>query len=399
MAASILVGPAGNPSDLVCLSDCVLFTFRNTEFGDGINTINKTLYRLFCVDDNQWLTDPEGEVITTTSSTELISIDFGRLIAGYLETRSPDLGVNEISSPSMKKTICLEVGSSFIDLNNCDNSEIIWEDKSEEYTVVNSYFQNWEDKNTNGFFNTFPLFKPICRDSRDYYYACFNQGTNIRIEGKLTNGSSGFAILNNSNSQGNVSIVDIGPEAISKLNWVFISSGPGAPGPIDVNDLAGYTISYEGQTVNYVVKDCCCSLDQRIDLYFLDPRGGYSLMPTTCIESMEVSRSGIEICRTPGCFTDERDALRNFGTQYLTKDRMVRATLQIKVLIDKTNIRFYQAFAASGKFLASHFCPDGTQADQLEGFIIETLRMPVLTEDEVTVITITGYYSVGYKAH
>jgi len=388
MATTIIIQP---PTDRAhCLSECIPYTLRSSDLGNGENEFKRIIYRLFCVDTQTYLTDPDGEpAIQPSSISEFVTVDFNKLIACNLVTRVPTLGISNTTDNTSKKTVRLEAGTSTVDLDNCENNAVTWDAVSDEVTIINSYYQNWEDKPEGRdaiFMNTFSEFKPICKDAEDFIYVCGQ--VNIRIEIKDISGNYQDVFYGSLNAD-DISIFNVGPEFIADL------------ASISVDEICSYNVYNNGIDfkTTYIVKDCCCSKDSRVDLYFLDLRGGYTLMNTTCVESMVVTKSGTEICRTENCFTDERDAVANFGSQYMVKQRWLKVSLEIKVLIDKTNIRLYQSFAASGKYVAKYFCPDEGKRNLLEGFIIETLDIPTLKEDEFTKISVTGYFSHGIKGH
>lgn len=417
MAVQIGANPLNTSADIGCLSECFRWVLYSTDVGDGEEWVRLILYRLYCVDTQSYLTDPQGEVIKPVSTSDFIPIDFTDLLRCNLSTRVPNLSLSKMVDGQMKKTVRLEYTTSNINLKDCDKNIIDEWQSSDEYTVVNSYYQHWQNKpeglqvggqnfNPNVIFNTLPQKKRLCQDSRDYYYWCGPAST-MQVKAKTCGGGNIKANLTLPDSGDDVCIVDIGPLAMAALNWEIVPTGGPQGGDLsttfDPCNILYYTICHiqkPEEATTYFIDKCCCSKDDRIDLYFLDPKGGYSLMSFECLESMEINKTGIQVCRDAGCTSiDQTNLMAKYGTQFLYKDKWLRVKLKKTIKVNKKNREFYMAFAGSGHYLARFTCPEEGKEDMLSGLIIETATIPIYEKDSKVTIEITGYYSHQYQSH
>ena len=394
MAVSIVISPP--PNSVLCLNDCIEWSLRSNEISTETEKI-KIIYRLINCADGSYLTSEAGESIEPQSMSDFPTINFQELMECLLDTRAPDCREKTLKDGRIKMDIQLEYGTSRINLDDCEDREVTWEGMSDCVTVINSYYQNWETKpNLSGgaVLNTISKLKTICRDSHDFLYVCGNMSFAVQLQ--LKDGSQLASLLVVDGSQF-VCIANVGPECIADLNYSLI----GAPNQFTVDDICSYSILRNGESIaTYIVKDCCCKSNERIDLYFHDPKGGYSLMNMECVEKVEIEKTGIEICReSVNCSIDERELLANYGRQMIYKERFYKITLQQKVKITKKNYAYYNAFANAGKYLAKYYCSDESEAWKLENFIITDNNITILKKGEILDLQITGYYGIGYKAH
>jgi len=411
MATSILVNPLASTSEIGILSNCFEWTITSDDIGDGVNTINKSLYRLKCITTGEYLTDPDGDWIVPCKNGELIRINYQSLLQRSLSTRVPDCSLPLIKDGTIKKEVQLEVGTSYIDLQDCTKSEIKWEAESDPYTVINSYYQPWEDppsafvsgslnSSPDVILNTLPRKKELCRDSQDYYYYC-GDATTMEVTAYLCTGLKIAAKLNIPSGKENVCIVDIGPAVMSGLSWTA-TGGLSIPATFDPCKVKWYKIAH-GQdfgSTTYHIKNCCCDEGGRIDLYFLDPRGGYSLLNMGCSDRINVEKSGIQVCReSTNCSIDERNLISKFGKQFLYKDRMLKIELSRKIRMNKGNYAFFMAFANAGHYVAKYRCADEGKKNLLSGLVLTSTDLPVHQDSGYVDYNLTGYYSNGSVGH
>jgi hypothetical protein len=391
MAVSIVTHPTSNSAKVPgYLSDPFVWSLKQSDIGTS-TLQNKIAYRILIEGGAQITRDKS---IMPTINDEILNFDINYLLSSLLHTNVPDPTTWATTDADMFLRCRLQPGETIIDFSDPDNNGTTWDTQSDLYYILNTYFQNWQDRpdtSISGYcfaLQDLPLNKMLYRGSTDFLYSWSDP----------FDGGGDFTLFV-ANKDGNTASTTIGSLSgldIHALSAEHVAAQFGAFWTEE--NLAYFRITIGTQTCTWLVADSCAH--KKIELYFKQPKGGYSLEAMECIDKIQVSKTGSTILReTSASDFATQKYLADFGTVFLSYDKFVKVTLSKKIKINEKNIRYYEALGASSKYLASYLNPDAGKVGMLEGFIPEKLDMPVLVKGQIATILITGYYAHGFQSH
>lgn len=320
--ASVVQGPTGN---YITLDKCVAWKIT----GGFSEAPNKTviLYQL-CFD---------GEPLTDIIPLELcaageeVTIDFTKEVSKKLRTTLPDCAnanaINKDDTAVAK--VQLKLGEIIINNEDCDaESDPIdlaaQMSEVDEVTVVNSYCNPGDPDDGRVTASTIqmtnrPIKYTMCFCQKDWIYVYGAHSISASAYDK--NGNITFNGWNSTTQADCVSMIPAGPQQLIALTGA------------DPNNVGRIELVIGGVKYSIYIKKCCCKPDCKIDIYALEPKGGYSLVSDlNCIDSVDTEKTGTQLCIEKDCFgTPEENAKTGYRWMQDTSFALISARGEIKV--------------------------------------------------------------------
>ena len=349
-------------------SEKLCFGLTLTDAGTDPIT-NEIAYRLKCVDSGEWLTPL---VTAQASSGETVSLDFMSDVTCRLRTKIPSIVLGGQPDDTFKKDVQLFYGCAEFNSDDCEQNTVDITQSSNTFTVVNGYCQDWEEQTvvTNQPLTNFPRHIKQCEGTFDWAWVCGS--ISIEYEIYYKDGSA----ITSAPATYNDGCFPIG-----------VGNIPNTENATCIKILIARDV-----VSTITVVPCCCDEDCREDLYFLDSKGSWRCIGDfKCVDSKGVKREGSVICTQSDCNKSLEETLKYFGNTYMRKKGWNRVTLKKKVVVSCDDENFYNAFSQSGIYAVR-------KGNVMMGFIAESIS-DYKKSNDVTEITVTGYYSAEYKSH
>lgn len=337
------------PNDVNLITDCFKWKFSMPDVGDG-ETIEKRFgYQLLCEDGSE-ATKPK---IYMPKAAGTFDIDFQREIKSRLKGFVPFINSDaDRDAPEMKKKYKVKYWEVHIDLENCEEPQIVGEAETGLITAINGAQQHYQtfDAANDVLLSYRPKCMYVCKDSKDYLYFC---GTAILVRQVTDVDGNVTSTVTSHGSADTVTVVAVGPiiegNNVDSVKY-FIADGSGGV----------------QQEITYKVK--CCHHDNR-DIYF-QGMGGLELMSFCRTQSEGYSSQQNEACHYTGCAAPNTTTSRfKSGNRIVDKSSRQNLILSTQITDTKDARRYMGAFQSSKVYFLKE-CDDAGN-DYFVKFILD----------------------------
>lgn len=310
-----VITPSGHT--IFTLTDCLQFI---GESSPSTEEVSKALAYNIQIDGVELWKTPK------IASGSNIIIDVKSILEDILYTDSPN-GNGDQHLTDAKKEVVIKYGDACF-YKDCEQENTVETGASTSgIFVAPSYFPFYEERGDTFVMTAKPKNRTMCRDAVDFIYACGIASYSVDYH----NGQ-GAKLYSTAGQK--IAIVPSGPANVKGIS----------------KDIMCYTISIGDETFTVSIKDCCCDQNERIDVLFLDPRGGWQVLDFDCAVITSVSKSFQEVCRGANCYSSYIDAVKRHGRLVINQSAVKKISLKKKVWITADDERFYEAFGAAGGY-------------------------------------------------
>ncbi len=278
---------------------------------------------------------------------------------------------------SFSKNIVIKHGEIVINTDTISSSESIA--SSPPKTIINAHFTPYEDAHKSDVI--------VLTDKEDLD---INNNVHdwIRIHGSWS-GTITFHY-----NDGAVDVVSRSGESC------LMPSGPAQLFPVaeertqrSSDEIEKYVIKIGERSIIYnVVKPCAKTLD----VYFLEPKGSWSVMSFNQNYTEETQRTAATICRGGNCPVSVQDLFNNYGSRTVLSRSWLQVELSDRSLVTDHNLNFFRAFNNARQYRALFPFAQGASAKQLMApFVINNNSLLNRTNRGLRDISITGFFGLN----
>lgn len=157
-----------------------------------------------------------------------------------------------------------------------------------------------------------------------------------------------------------------------------------------------YDIAFSsGETIKYSIKEPCCSEDERVDIYYREPKGSWGVMHFKCPDKENIEFDSDEVALDSYFGNDMAIYFKNYGRVANKYRSWVSVDLQKVKMIDSTNIEAFRAFANAREYRAIFRFQEGS-TKRLAPFISTTKKFSAATKN-MSNIKMSGFYGIDLR--
>ena len=345
-----VVASTANGASFITLDKCVAWKIT----GGYSPPPNKTVILLQLCMDGKPITDIFP--LELCQSGEQVEIDFTRAVKKELRTTPPNcVNANSIiKDEKASAKVELKLGEIMINNDMCmeDMDPIDLASQmsvADEVIVVNGFCNPGEESLGDE--------SSLILSNRPHRYVqCFCQKDWVYVYGAFTaqvtafnkNGNQIIGASWTGSSQGEcVSMIPTGPKQLISLLSIQ-----------NPEDLAYFNISLNGIEYKVHVRKCCCKPRCKVDIYALEPKGGFSLVAAlNCIEEIDTQKTGREICLEESCFGTEAENSRN-GYRWLQDSAFAILKTSTEINVKPSQINFMIGVGVSASYAVRLPCTE-----------------------------------------
>ena len=360
-------------------SEALRFTFTPTDIPPAGST-EKTAYTVYGQDvgggNNGPLSKQKSRPVY--SLTDIVDVDILEYVKTSLGTVVPTLDGTDtaINDPDFAKQFAVNYKEILIDGNGDITTPV---DATTTYrTIINAYIQDYQSI-TKGAAH-------ILTDKK-YLMVPFDCHDWIRCYGAYDVTFRFYDVT--------------GAEiALSSLNYTgtdkLVPSGP-AQLTVPAGTIK-YTATFtSGEVITYVLYNQVYDANKRVDVYFQEPKGSWTVMPFKMVSQETLSRDFREIYMGGEITNDVATIFENYGRGIVNLRSWRGIRLEKMVRSHDENIEYYRSFANARQWRIAYKDSEGTINQNLVPFIPEISNIPISDKEGFFNFTLTGYYGVDLK--
>ena len=310
------------------------------------------------------------KTIPVNSLSDILEVDLRDIVRSSLSTPLPDLdgSVAVIAADDFSKKVRIKHFEIEIDPTDSNNNTVTsaFTDGKE---IVNCYVQPYQTAtNSANMMLTDKNVVHIPNDAHDWVL-CYGNGT--------------LTISYKNNSGGEISQ--------QTINFASTSLVPSGPAQLTLpTGTVSYTLSYGGKTVKYIVDNPRWDVSQRVDIYFREAKGSWSMMPFKFLESEVTNKTFDELCMGGYVVSSRSDLYANYGRSINTIRNWMGITLSKLDNTREDTLEFKRAFANAREYRAVFRGAEGNLSEKLAPLI------PNVTSH--TIATRKGFFENEFSA-
>lgn len=368
---------SNSPDEELFLTDCMSFGLRLSTIPSPDDETRYVTAQLFDEDDNAICEEGAYE---PSSTSDVYIRNLMPLAKSVMSVRVPELGngTTRVSNSDFEKSFYLKYGERVVDKTT--GAVTYSSSDSDSVTLVNASIQDYQDViMSDNMVLTDKKFVKVYEDSEDW----------IRLRG-LFDVNYTFRF-----TDGTVeSFLD---EAVSGCLY---PSGPAQvlSNVVSTKRVSSYVLDFgNGVKVEYWLQPVHESANDRIDVYFLEPKGSWSVMCFDVSDSEKVNKDFLTMCRNGECSSNIYHVFSNYGRQILNIRSWVSVSLQKSFKSDGENIEYYRSFANARQYRAAYRFAEGGKVNILCPLILESTEIPVNNSRDFTDMEIDFFYGHDLK--